>query len=129
MKRWSLVVGNVCIVGIFCITFLLVSLSLARDRFENAIYITFLVAAGILGVFSLYYVHCLLNVLYLIYAKRFCTKYGFRPVRWRVGMAFNTRGIKTEYSIVQLDCVDSQSQKRFVSLLVWAFGILTGAEE
>ena len=96
---------------------------LALVNRPDAIAVAFFIVVVVLTPFLIYIVHRLLNVLYLIYAKRFCEKNGFRPVRWRIGMAFNTRGIKTEYSIVQLDCVDSQNQKRFVSLLVWAFGI------
>jgi hypothetical protein len=83
----------------------------------------FLIMVGALTFFLMYPIHCGLNCVYLVYAKRFCKMNGLSPVRWRIGMAFNTKGVKTEFSIVQLDCVDSQNQKRFVSLLVWAFGI------
>lgn len=34
-----------------------------------------------------------------------------------------TRGVKTEFTLVQLDCFDSQKQRRLVLLLVWPLGV------
>ena len=38
-------------------------------------------------------------------------------------MAFGTSGVKTEYVILELDCLDVQKQRRLVRLLIGAFGI------
>jgi hypothetical protein len=38
------------------------------------------------------------------------------------GPAFGESG-KTEFTIFELDCLDSQKQRKLVQLLVWVFGI------
>ena len=38
-------------------------------------------------------------------------------------MAFDQSGAKTEFTIVELDCLDFQKQRRLIRLLVWVFGI------
>jgi len=38
-------------------------------------------------------------------------------------MAFDQSGVKTEFTIVELDCLDGQKQRKLVRLLVWVFGI------
>jgi hypothetical protein len=38
-------------------------------------------------------------------------------------MAFDQSGVKTEFTIVEVDCLDGQKQRKLVRLLVWVFGI------
>jgi len=33
------------------------------------------------------------------------------------------RGVKTEFTLVQLDCLDGQNQRRLVLLRVWPLGV------
>jgi len=42
-------------------------------------------------------------------------------VRWHSGI--RAVGVKTEFTLVQLDCFDAQKQRKLVLLLVWPFGI------
>jgi hypothetical protein len=38
-------------------------------------------------------------------------------------MATEPSGVKTEFTIVELDCLDSSHQRRLIHLLVWVFGV------
>jgi hypothetical protein len=38
-------------------------------------------------------------------------------------MAFEQFGPKTEFTIVELDCLDAQKQRKLIRLLVWLFGV------
>jgi hypothetical protein len=38
-------------------------------------------------------------------------------------MAFDNSGVKTEFTIVELDCLDGQEQRKLIRLLVWVFGV------
>lgn len=69
-----------------------------------------------------WYVHCGLERCYLLFGRSFCKKRGLAVSRSRCGPAFTAR-VKTEYSIVELDCVDPQKGRTLVRLLVWIFGI------
>jgi len=73
----------------------------------------------------------LLHYRYIPHARRWCQKSGFKVDRWRTYYAFDKSGIKTEFTAVELDCVDGNGQRRFVFLLVWLFGVKTvlGASE
>jgi hypothetical protein len=48
---------------------------------------------------------------------------GLEARRVRCQPAFERSGVKTEFSLVQLDCLDAQKQRRLVLLLVWPFGV------
>jgi len=61
--------------------------------------------------------------LYIIHACRFCRKSGLAPVRCRLRTAFDASGIKTEFTIVELDCRDGSDRPTVVRLLVWVFGV------
>ena len=85
--------------------------------------VVFIVVAGILALPLFYAVHCGLNYCCLRYAQRFCKQHGFAISRWRCGPAFDQSGVKTEYTLVELDCLDAQKQRRLVRMLVWLFGV------
>ena len=82
-----------------------------------------LAAIGILGVLLMYAVHCALDRCCVRHARRFCRRKGLEVRRSRAGMAFDQSGVKTEFTIVEVDCLDGQKQRKLVRLLVWVFGI------
>jgi hypothetical protein len=98
------------------------SVLIAAARLSTAEFI-FIVVAGILALPLFYAVHRGLNYCYLTHARRFCRQHGFAISRWRCGPEFNQSGVKTEFTVVELDCFDGQKQRRLVRLLVWLFGI------
>ena len=83
-----------------------------------------LVVIGILAVMYAYVVtHIMLDRLCVRHAQRFCRRNGweFRRARWQPEL--DPSGIKTEFTLVQLDCLDAQKHRRLVLLSVWAFGV------
>ncbi len=82
-----------------------------------------IVMSGGLALPLFYAVHCGLNYCCLRHAQRFCRRHGLAISRWRCGPAFDDSGVKTEFTLVELDCRDGQKQRRLVRLLVWPFGI------
>jgi hypothetical protein len=90
----------------------------------NPVFLTVvLLAVGVLGLYGMWRTHLALGRLCALYARRFCAKRGLdvRRVRWRPQL--EPSGLKTEFTLVQLDCVDTQRQRRLVCLTVWAFGV------
>jgi hypothetical protein len=71
-------------------------------------------------------VHYALDRVCVRHARRFCRRRGLeiRRVRWQP--AFRSSGgkrVKTEFTLVQLDCFGAQKQRRLVLLAVWPFGV------
>ncbi len=95
---------------------------IASAKFDT-LEIIFMVVAGILALPLMYAVHCGLNYCCLRHARRFCRQNGLEVSKWRCGPAFEQSGIKTEFTLVELDCLDARKQRRLVRLLVWVFGI------
>lgn len=62
------------------------------------------IVAGVLALPFFVYVHVWLERCYLAYAMRYCRKHGYVVSRCRVGPLFDEDGIKTEYSLVVIDC-------------------------
>src|SRR5690348_8824275 len=72
--------------------------------------------------------HCVLDRVCVRHAKRFCRRHGLEVSRVRWQMEFEerpdgNRGAKTEFTLVQLDCVNGQKQRRLLLLRVWPFGV------
>src|SRR4051812_12163725 len=67
-------------------------------------------------------VHLALQRCYLMHARRFCRKHGYKLLRSRWRPARDNSGIKTELTLFELDCRDKNSQRRLVRLLIWIFG-------
>jgi len=86
-----------------------------------------ILAVVVLGIPALIYllwlVHRTLDRCGIAYARRFCTRRGFAVQRSRSGMAFDQTGVKTEFTIVEVDCLDARQQRRLIRVLVWIFGI------
>jgi len=83
-----------------------------------------LLVVGIPAILYAFWVtHIMLARLCLRHARRFCSRSGFefRRARWRP--EFEASGVKTEFTLVQLDCLDTQKQRRLVLLSVWPFGV------
>lgn len=71
-------------------------------------------------VYLLWLVHCGLDRVCVRHARRFCSRSGLeiRRVRWHPQS--ESSGIKTEFTLVQLDCFDAQKQRRLVLLFLWS---------
>jgi hypothetical protein len=83
-----------------------------------------LVALGLPALACLFwFVHCTLERCYVRHARGFCRRNGLELRRSRAGMAFDQSGVKTEFTIIELDCLDGQKQRKLIRLLVWVFGI------
>jgi hypothetical protein len=85
-----------------------------------------LLAIGLM--YFMYFVHCTLNRICARHAKMFCRRKGLavQRVRWQIEFEQRPdgrRGVKTENTLVQLDCFDSQKQRKLVVLRVWPLGV------
>jgi hypothetical protein len=89
----------------------------------GALDVRMLILVGVLTLPAFYLVHRTLEYCYLLRARRFCRKNGLKVVRWRCGPAFDRSGVKTEFSIVEMDCLDAQKERKLIRLLIWIFGI------
>jgi len=88
------------------------------------VFIVALVVVGIpASIYLLWFVHCTLDRVCMRHARRFCSRSGLDIRRVRCQPAFEQSGVKTESTLVQLDCFDTQKQRRLVLLLVWPFGV------
>jgi hypothetical protein len=89
------------------------------------IFAGYVVAAPVV-LYLFWVVHCTLDRVCVRHARRFCRRHGLEICRVRCQPAFELSGgkrIKTESTLVQLDCLDSERQRRLVLLLVWPFGV------
>lgn len=92
----------------------------------QAFLIVALVVVGIPAVlYALWITHRMLGCLCVRHAQRFCSRSGLEVRRARWQPEFEPSGIKTEFTLVQLDCVDLQKQRRLVVLSVWPLGVRT----
>jgi hypothetical protein len=95
-----------------------------------------LIFLGIIGfiIFSIgmiyvgWVVHCALDRVCVRHARRYCRRHGLEVSRVRWQMEFERRpdgrrGVKTEFTLVQLDCLNEQRQRRLVLLRVWPLGV------
>jgi len=97
----------------------IVSRIIMRMLFWILAFVAFVIAIG-----YLYWgVHCALDYLCIRHARRFCRRQGLEVRRSRAGIAFEQSGAKTEFTIVELDCLDAQKQRKLIHLLVWPFGV------
>jgi len=85
--------------------------------------IIFIIVVGILALPLMYAVHCCLDYCCLRHARRFCRQNGLEISRSRWQPAFDRTGVKTEFTLVELDCLDGRKQRKLVRLIVWVFGV------
>ena len=73
-------------------------------------------ALVLVGVPTLLYlswcVHCALDRVCLGNARRFCKRTGLAINRIRWQIAFEPSGVKTEFTLAQVDCCDAQKERR-----------------
>jgi hypothetical protein len=74
-------------------------------------------------IFLFALVHVTLDRLCVNYARRFCARKGLEIRRVRCQPARDNSGVKTESTLVQLDCLDTLKQRKLVLLVVWPFGV------
>jgi hypothetical protein len=86
-----------------------------------------IIASVVCGIPALLYlflgVHFLLDRVCVRHAQRRCRRSGLSMTRVRWQPALEPSGVKTEFTLVQLDCLNQQMQRRLVLLLVWPFGV------
>jgi len=99
------------------------SFFLASAKPATVLMVVIIVVAGIVALPAFYAVHCGLTYCYLQHAHRFCRKNGYELLRWRCGPAFDKSGVKTEFSVFEIDCRDAHGERKLVRLLLWLFGI------
>lgn len=98
------------------------SRTLLKAGYVVAIYVVAIPVA----LYLFWVVHRVLDRVCVRHARRFCRRQGLEICRVRWQPAFVPSGgkrVKTEFTLVQLDCVDTQKQRRLVLLMVWPFGI------
>jgi hypothetical protein len=74
-------------------------------------------------IYLSWFVHCVLGRVCASHARRFCRRNCLEVSRSRWQPAFDKPGVKTESTLVQLDCLDMQRQRKLLLLLVWPFGV------
>ena len=77
-------------------------------------------------IYLFVFVHRTLDSICVRHARRLCARHGLEICRVRWQPAFKPSGgkrVKTESTLVQLDCFDAQKQRRLVAILVWPFGV------
>jgi hypothetical protein len=88
-----------------------------------------IIAAGVVGIPTILYAfwltHIMLGRLCMRHARRFCRHGGLevRKSRWQPEFERSGAGVKTEFTLVQLDCLNAQKQRRLILLSVWPFGV------
>jgi len=83
-----------------------------------------LVVLGVPAFIYLFWVvHRALDRVCVWHARKFCRRASLEICRVRWQPAFEKSGLKTESTLVQLDCFDALKQRKLVLLLVWPFGV------
>ena len=86
--------------------------------------VALLLLAGALSLLIIYpAVHRGLHYCYLCHAKRFCRENNLILNGWKCSPAFDDTGLKTEFTLVELDCLDDQMNRRLVRLSISLLGI------
>lgn len=79
--------------------------------------------ATMLAIPFLFFTHWTIEGYYIWLGRRFCKKRGLVISRHFCGPEFEDSGVKTEYSIVEIDCLSPEGVRKWVKLRVWIFGI------
>ena len=85
--------------------------------------VVFVVVGIPAALYGFWVTHIMLGRLCVRHARKFCSRSGLeiRRVRWQP--EFEPPGVKTEFILVQVDCLDAQKRRRLVLLSVWPFGV------
>lgn len=87
---------------------------------------TMVVLVLVLGIITLplyWLTHILLQSWYQFLARRWCARQGMTPLRWRSGPEFDSTGIKTEFTVVEVECDHPEDGRKYVQLRIWVFGV------
>jgi hypothetical protein len=82
-----------------------------------------IIAAIPLALYLFYAVHRALDACCFWHARRYCDRNRLKINRSRLGPEFDKTGIKTEFTVIDIDCADAQENRRFIRVVVWPFGI------
>lgn len=85
--------------------------------------IIFFLGAGVLIVLLMWVVHRGVDYCCLRHAWRYSRRNGVQVIRSRWRPECEASGIKTEFTLIELDCLDDRKQRKIVRLLVWVFGV------
>lgn len=112
----------------FCHALLLANHRLSLTPFNAMLAVLGFAIFSIALMYLAWGVHCALNRVCAMHGRRYCRRRGFEVTRVRWQMEFERRpdgrrGVKTEHTLVQVDCLDGQKQRRLVLLQVWLFGV------
>ena len=80
------------------------------------VYLAIFVAAFIGFAYLMWTIHLGLDRICAFHSRRFCRHRGLTVSRLRVGMAMEKNGSKSEFSWVELDCIDSRLQRKLIKL-------------
>jgi hypothetical protein len=82
-----------------------------------------LVGVGVLAVPLGWCVHLGLDRCCVLHARRWCNRRGIEIVRCGWGPAFDRSGMKTEFTWVDIDCIETDGRRMERRLRVWLFGV------
>lgn len=85
--------------------------------------IVLLVVGAPVVLYFLWAVHKILNVICIRHARKYCASQGLDVKRAQYQPEFGKDGIKTEFTLVRLDCLDAQKERRLIILQTWLFGV------
>lgn len=94
-----------------------------RHCMDPLLSIVALLLVAILALPALWATHLLLGHVCVVHARRYCRRSGLEPCRFRWQPEFDRSGMKTEATLVQLECLDETEERRLVLLSVWPFGV------
>ena len=77
------------------------------------------IAAGMLSLPLVWAVHLGLDRCCVLHARRWCKRRGLEILRWRWATAFDATGIKTEFTVVEVDCRERDGKRIVHRFLVW----------
>jgi hypothetical protein len=86
------------------------------------IIVAFVIGIPVL-IYLLWFVHVSLSRICVWHARRFSRRSGLEISRIRIRPEVDQSGLKTESTLVQLDCYDAQKQRKLLLLRVWLFGV------
>lgn len=90
---------------------------------SRTLVVALLVVCGPVVLYLAWLVHCIVERITVAHARRLCEHRGLEVHRVRWGPEFEPSGLKTEYTLIQLDCSDSEGRRRLVEVLAWLFGV------
>jgi hypothetical protein len=82
-----------------------------------------LIGVALLALTLGWYVHLGIDRCCVLHARRWCKRRGIEIIRCGWGPAFDSSGMKTEFTWVDLDCREPDGGRIERRLRVWIFGV------